>query len=141
MSDEVSQFLEQVERLRGQQIEEDETRARELEEYLAAKRERQARREGEKITKKTKKEKERGSLGVHCCLQLDSHPRGFVACIDGVPYSNFQGNILRRTSVVYFPLLYSYFTGLLMVWSWLWDALMLKSHNHRWCPLANHNHH
>ncbi|EWY97803.1 hypothetical protein FOYG_02563 [Fusarium oxysporum NRRL 32931] len=45
MSDEVSQFLEQVERLRGQQIEEDETRARELEEYLAAKRERQARRE------------------------------------------------------------------------------------------------
>jgi len=47
MSDEVSQFLEQVERLRGQQIEEDEVRARELEEYLAAKRERQARREGE----------------------------------------------------------------------------------------------
>ncbi|KAM5351227.1 hypothetical protein ACJ41O_003950 [Fusarium nematophilum] len=45
MSDEVSQFLEQVERLRGQQIEEDEVRARELEEYLAAKRERQARRE------------------------------------------------------------------------------------------------
>ena len=48
MSDEVSQFLEQVERLRGQQIEEDEVRARELEEYLAAKRERQARREGKK---------------------------------------------------------------------------------------------
>lgn len=48
MSDEVSQFLEQVERLRGQQIEEDEVRARELEDYLAAKRERQARREGEK---------------------------------------------------------------------------------------------
>lgn len=47
MSDEVSQFLEQVERLRGQQIEEDEVRARELEEYLAAKRERQARRQGE----------------------------------------------------------------------------------------------
>lgn len=47
MSDEVTQFLEQVERLRGQQIEEDEVRARELEEYLAAKRERQARREGE----------------------------------------------------------------------------------------------
>jgi hypothetical protein len=47
MSDEVSQFLEQVECLRGQQIEEDEVRARELEEYLAAKRERQARREGE----------------------------------------------------------------------------------------------
>lgn len=47
MSDEVSQFLEQVERLRGQQIEEDEVRARELEEYMAAKRERQARREGE----------------------------------------------------------------------------------------------
>lgn len=47
MSDEVSQFLEQVERLRDQQIEEDEVRARELEEYLAAKRERQARREGE----------------------------------------------------------------------------------------------
>ena len=47
MSDEVSQFLESVERLRGQQIEEDEVRARELEEYLAAKRERQARREGE----------------------------------------------------------------------------------------------
>lgn len=46
MSDEVSQFLESVERLRGQQIEEDEVRARELEEYLAAKRERQARREG-----------------------------------------------------------------------------------------------
>ncbi|KAI6780122.1 Villidin-like protein [Emericellopsis cladophorae] len=45
MSDEVSQFLESVERLRGQQIEEDEVRARELEEYLAAKRERQARRE------------------------------------------------------------------------------------------------
>ncbi|KAK6706982.1 hypothetical protein SNK04_007991 [Fusarium graminearum] len=45
MSDEVSQFLEQVERLRGQQIEEDEVRARELEDYLAAKRERQARRE------------------------------------------------------------------------------------------------
>ncbi|KAH7170194.1 hypothetical protein EDB81DRAFT_864625 [Dactylonectria macrodidyma] len=45
MSDEVSQFLEQVERLRGQQIEEDEVRARELEEYKAAKRERQARRE------------------------------------------------------------------------------------------------
>ena len=47
MSDEVSQFLESVERLRGQQIEEDQVRARELEEYLAAKRERQARREGE----------------------------------------------------------------------------------------------
>lgn len=47
MSDEVSQFLESVERLRGQQIEEDEVRARELEEYLAAKRERQARREGQ----------------------------------------------------------------------------------------------
>ena len=47
MSDEVSQFLEQVERLRGQQIEDDEMRAREREEFLAAKRERQARREGE----------------------------------------------------------------------------------------------
>ncbi|KAF7552829.1 hypothetical protein G7046_g7279 [Stylonectria norvegica] len=46
MSDEVSQFLESVERLRGQQIEEDEVRARELEDYLAAKRERQARRQG-----------------------------------------------------------------------------------------------
>ncbi|KAJ6446684.1 gelsolin repeat protein [Purpureocillium lavendulum] len=45
MSDEVSQFLEQVERLRGQQIEDDEVRARELEEFMAAKRERQARRE------------------------------------------------------------------------------------------------
>ncbi|CAH0049001.1 unnamed protein product [Clonostachys solani] len=45
MSDEVSQFLEQVERLRGQQADEDEARAREHEEYLAAKRERQARRE------------------------------------------------------------------------------------------------
>ncbi|PFH63137.1 hypothetical protein XA68_17781 [Ophiocordyceps unilateralis] len=45
MTDEVSQFLEQVERLRGQQAEEDETRARELEDFLAAKRERQARRE------------------------------------------------------------------------------------------------
>jgi DNA replication protein DnaD len=59
MSDEVSQFLEQVERLRGQQIEEDETRARELEEYLAAKRERQARREGEKNNQKKTKKKER----------------------------------------------------------------------------------
>lgn len=49
MSDEVSQFLESVERLRGQQIEEDEVRARELEEYLAAKRERQARRQGEPL--------------------------------------------------------------------------------------------
>jgi hypothetical protein len=57
MSDEVSQFLEQVERLRGQQIEEDETRARELEEYLAAKRERQARREGEKRTKKQRRKR------------------------------------------------------------------------------------
>jgi hypothetical protein len=47
MSDEVSQFLEQVERLRGQTADEDEARAREHEEYLAAKRERQARREGE----------------------------------------------------------------------------------------------
>lgn len=47
MSDEVSQFLEQVERLRGKQIEDDESRAREHEEFLAAKRERQARREGE----------------------------------------------------------------------------------------------
>lgn len=46
MSDEVSQFLEQVERLRGQQIEDDAARAREREEFLAAKRERQARREG-----------------------------------------------------------------------------------------------
>ncbi|KAH6897165.1 hypothetical protein B0T10DRAFT_476123 [Thelonectria olida] len=45
MSDEVSQFLEQVERLRGQQIEEDGARAKELEAHLAAKRERQARRE------------------------------------------------------------------------------------------------
>ncbi|KFA55789.1 hypothetical protein S40293_01885 [Stachybotrys chartarum IBT 40293] len=46
MSDEVSQFLEQVERLRGQQPDDDEQiRAREREEYLAAKRERQARRE------------------------------------------------------------------------------------------------
>ncbi|RDA84944.1 hypothetical protein CP532_5160 [Ophiocordyceps camponoti-leonardi (nom. inval.)] len=45
MSDEVSQFLEQVELLRGQQAEEGETRARELEDFLAAKRERQARRE------------------------------------------------------------------------------------------------
>lgn len=49
MSDEVSQFLEQVERLRDQQIEEDEERAREMEEYLAAKRERQARRQGESL--------------------------------------------------------------------------------------------
>lgn len=48
MSDEVSQFLEQVERLRGQQLDDDEqVRAREREEYLAAKRERQARREGQ----------------------------------------------------------------------------------------------
>lgn len=47
MSDEVSQFLESVERLRGQQIEEDEVRTKELEDYLAAKRERQARRQGE----------------------------------------------------------------------------------------------
>lgn len=47
MSDEVSQFLEQVERLRGQQIEDDAARAREREEFLAAKRERQARREGQ----------------------------------------------------------------------------------------------
>lgn len=47
MSDEVTQFLEQVKQLRGQQIEEDEVRARELEDYYAAKRERQARREGE----------------------------------------------------------------------------------------------
>ncbi|KAK7428625.1 hypothetical protein QQZ08_004887 [Neonectria magnoliae] len=45
MSDEVSQFLEQVERLRGQQVDEEEVRARELEDYMAAKRERQARRE------------------------------------------------------------------------------------------------
>ncbi|KAF4119273.1 GEL protein [Geosmithia morbida] len=45
MSDEVSQFLESVERLRGQQIEEDEVRTKELEDYLAAKRERQARRQ------------------------------------------------------------------------------------------------
>lgn len=50
MSDEVSQFLEQVERLRGQQIEDDEARAREREEFLAAKRERQARREGKLIS-------------------------------------------------------------------------------------------
>lgn len=48
MSDEVSQFLEQVEKLRGQQIEDDQVRAREREEFLAAKRERQARREGKK---------------------------------------------------------------------------------------------
>ncbi|KAJ2969307.1 hypothetical protein NQ176_g8731 [Zarea fungicola] len=45
MSDEVSQFLEQVEQLRGKQIEDDQARAREREEFLAAKRERQARRE------------------------------------------------------------------------------------------------
>ncbi|KAM3449411.1 hypothetical protein MY3296_006956 [Beauveria thailandica] len=45
MSDEVSQFLEQVEQLRGKQIEDDQQRAREREEFLAAKRERQARRE------------------------------------------------------------------------------------------------
>ncbi|KAG5942919.1 hypothetical protein E4U53_007133 [Claviceps sorghi] len=51
MSDEVSQFLEQVERLRGQQIEDDAARAREREEFLAAKRERQARREG-KLSKR-----------------------------------------------------------------------------------------
>jgi len=50
MSDEVSQFLEQVERLRGQQIEDEEMRAREREEFLAAKRERQARREGESLS-------------------------------------------------------------------------------------------
>lgn len=54
MSDEVSQFLEQVERLRGQQIEEDDVRARELEDYLAAKRERQARREGEQRNRRKK---------------------------------------------------------------------------------------
>lgn len=47
MSDEVSQFLEQVEQLRGKQIEDDQMRAREREEFMAAKRERQARREGE----------------------------------------------------------------------------------------------
>lgn len=47
MSDEVSQFLEQVEQLRGKQIEDDQLRAREREEFMAAKRERQARREGE----------------------------------------------------------------------------------------------
>lgn len=46
MSDEVSQFLEQVGRLRDRQIEDDEVRAREREEFLAAKKERQARREG-----------------------------------------------------------------------------------------------
>ncbi|OAR00406.1 hypothetical protein LLEC1_01357 [Akanthomyces lecanii] len=45
MSDEVSQFLEQVEQLRGKQIEDDQLRAREREEFMAAKRERQARRE------------------------------------------------------------------------------------------------
>ncbi|KAM3456004.1 hypothetical protein NHJ6243_008339 [Beauveria neobassiana] len=45
MSDEVSQFLEQVEQLRGKQIEDDQQRAREREEFMAAKRERQARRE------------------------------------------------------------------------------------------------
>ncbi|PHH63614.1 hypothetical protein CDD81_5706 [Ophiocordyceps australis] len=45
MSDEVSKFLEQVERLRDQQIEDDEVRAREHQEFLAAKRERQARRD------------------------------------------------------------------------------------------------
>lgn len=50
MSDEVSQFLEQVEKLRGQQIEDDQIRAREREEFLAAKRERQARREGKKCS-------------------------------------------------------------------------------------------
>lgn len=47
MSDEVSQFLEEVEQLRGKQIEDDQLRAREREEFMAAKRERQARREGE----------------------------------------------------------------------------------------------
>lgn len=50
MSDEVSQFLEQVEQLRGKQIEDDQLRAREREEFMAAKRERQARREGEPIS-------------------------------------------------------------------------------------------
>lgn len=61
MSDEVSQFLEQVERLRGQQIEDDEARAREREEFLAAKRERQARREGESATFKWSKVQKIGS--------------------------------------------------------------------------------
>lgn len=50
MSDEVSQFLEQVEQLRGKQIEDDQLRAREREEFMAAKRERQARREGESLS-------------------------------------------------------------------------------------------
>lgn len=50
MSDEVSEFLEQVEQLRGKQIEDDQLRAREREEFMAAKRERQARREGEPMS-------------------------------------------------------------------------------------------
>jgi hypothetical protein len=48
MSDDVSQFLQQVEQLKGRRIEEDEARTRELEEkILQEKRERQARRAGE----------------------------------------------------------------------------------------------
>jgi hypothetical protein len=81
MSDEVSQFLEQVERLRGQQIEEDDVRARELEDYLAAKRERQARREGEQRNKRKKEFSHPLPL-----LHFSFPPRGFPRCIDGAPF-------------------------------------------------------
>ena len=47
MSDDVSQFLQQVEELKGRRLEEDEARTRDLEEkILQDKRERQARRAG-----------------------------------------------------------------------------------------------
>ncbi|RFU79144.1 hypothetical protein TARUN_3093 [Trichoderma arundinaceum] len=68
MSDEVSQFLEQVERLRGQQIEDDEMRAREREEFLAAKRERQARREANTPSPRTN----RRTINLSESLRLDS---------------------------------------------------------------------
>lgn len=90
MSDEVSQFLEQVERLRGQQIEEDEVRARELEEYLAAKRERQARREGERGPRKLCAMLRCDGMGWERDVMLD-----FCCCIDGVHFR--QANIPRRT--------------------------------------------
>src|SRR6478609_9663014 len=120
MSDEVSQFLEQVERLRGQQIEEDEVRARELEEYLAAKRERQARREGEKRTKKTEKKERAWASSVACSLTPAREALLLALMAFPLPIS-------RATSSVVHPL-FTFRCCILILLAYSWFCLGFGMH-------------
>lgn len=116
MSDEVSQFLEQVERLRGQQIEEDDVRARELEDYLAAKRERQARREGEQRNRKEKKK----TLAIHCrCCTLAFPQEAFLVALMALPLLSPGQHTPSYTRCLFLGLLLLLFTCFPTVMPWL----------------------